>query len=466
MSKIYPLILCGGSGSRLWPVSRAGGPKQFQSIHGNGGMSLFQETVQRHRTDAFADPIIVTSIRHLRGVVRQLDEIQCEAHTIISEPVARNTGPAVLAAALSVLKSDPEATLLVLPSDHVIEGDMNTRVLDMRKAANDGRIVTFGIAPTYPETGFGYILDGGRYVGYDHLHRVEAFIEKPPLARAQSLMQTGQACWASGISMFRADTIVQEYGQFDAATLRAVTTAVERADQTAHGPVLEQTAFSAATSLPTESAIFENSPAVAMTRLQVKWSDVGSWSAIHDIGQKTEDGNVLQGDVVAIDTKNALIRSDDRLVAVVGLSDVVVIDTADAVLVTSQAQSQQVKTLVEQLKTEDRRETVDHIGQNHSWGESRRIVRSPSCEMTVLRVKSGFSLELDGFAGTQVIAVSGQFAVNGAVEYHQLENGDRFVSDGSGRLRLVNMGDQTGEALIIVPPTPKANAVPPLKAAI
>ncbi|WP_159804159.1 mannose-1-phosphate guanylyltransferase [Litoreibacter roseus] len=448
MSKIYPIILCGGSGSRLWPMSRSGEPKQFQSVTGVDDLSLFQATVQRHRSAKFADPVIVTNLKHTRRVAQQLQEIQCKG-TIISEPVGRNTGPAVLAAALTILKSDPDAIMLVLPSDHVIQGDVNTSVVEMTQAAIDGRIITFGIKPRYPEPGFGYITDGGRFVNYSGLHRVDAFIEKPPLSVAQSLVSLGKAYWASGISMFSAATIVEEYRKYDPATTTAVSLAVEDAIENDYGPILEKVAFSAAKDLPTESAVFEKSAAVALTPLDITWSDVGSWSAVHDVVAKSDDGNVLHGDVHVVDTTNSLIRSEDRLVTVVGLSNIIVVDTPDAVLVTSHEKCQDIKTLVNNLKVEDRRETVEHARRTYSWGESRRIGATQSCEMTIVRLKSGFSIDLDAVQGTQIINVSGKFAINGSAASRDLAVGDQFTSESVGNMRLSNSGDDMGEALIV-----------------
>ncbi|MEO0916898.1 MAG: sugar phosphate nucleotidyltransferase, partial [Pseudomonadota bacterium] len=315
-------------------MSRTQSPKQFQPVAGKGSLTFFQATVQRHRIKGFGRPVIVTAAQHAKLVSRQLQEIQCDA-TVICEPMARNTGPAVLAAAMVIEGETPGALMLVAPSDHIIQGNLNTPILAMRKAAADGRIVTFGIKPTYPETGYGYISDGGAFSTYDGLHRVAQFIEKPPLSRARALMQTGCAYWASGISLYGANTIIAEFSRLDKATFKAVRHAIDRGDAGHFGLLLHSDSFRRATNEPTERIVFEHSKSVALAPLDVEWSDVGCWTSMHAIGTPDEAGNVCQGDVISVGTTNSLVRSEDRLVAVVGMSDVIVVDTPDAVLVTA-----------------------------------------------------------------------------------------------------------------------------------
>ncbi|SNT43016.1 mannose-1-phosphate guanylyltransferase/mannose-6-phosphate isomerase [Tropicimonas sediminicola] len=416
MSHIVPLVLCGGTGSRLWPVSRTESPKQFHAVSGGNSLSFLQATVQRHTGERMRDPILVTNAKHAHYVRAQLDEIQMRGE-IIGEPVARNTGPAVLAAALKALKADRDAVLLVLPADHVIEGDVNGQVSAMYDAAQDGRIITYGILPAYPETGYGYITDGGPIVGYDGLHHVGEFVEKPPLDRAQALLDGGRAYWASGISMFRAETIVEEYRRFDPGTFMAVFHAVANETRDTYGAILDPGAFSQAESQPTEIAVFEKTDAIALAPLSIGWNDVGSWEAMHSIGAADDAGNVLSGDVISIDTRNSLVRSQDRLVAVVGLDDVVVIDTNDALLVASRTKSQQVKQAVQTLHLEDRREAHSHVTHNFHWGESHRAFATDACDVTHLTVKPGSELTVDGSVGQlHLIGVCGEFTVKGAPE--------------------------------------------------
>ena len=313
---ITPVILCGGMGSRLWPMSRVEQPKQFQPTLGKGSPTYFQASVQRHRGPEFAEPMVVTNARQAALVHRQLDDLQLKGR-VIGEPVGRNTGPAVLAAAICARREDPEAMLLVLPSDHMIKGDINRIITSMAPAARDGRIVSFGVIPTYPETGYGYIADGGAVADYAGLHRVAQFVEKPGYDHAKRLIDAGGVYWASGISLMRAQTLIEEFRRLDPTTHAAVTAAVDQAEFRTLGIVLNEAAFRRATNEPTERQIFERTPAIALAPLHgIEWDDVGAWNAVYQISEPDADGNVLHGDVVTVNTRNSLIQSDSRLVAV------------------------------------------------------------------------------------------------------------------------------------------------------
>lgn len=449
MASIYPLVLCGGSGSRLWPASRSESPKQFQPTNGSASLSYLQATVQRHRIGAFEDPILVTSARYARYVQYQLNDIQCKAR-ILSEPVARNTGPAVLAAALQLVRDDPDAVMVVLPSDHIINGDVNAPIQKMEKAANDGRIVTFGIQPQYPETGYGYITDGGAFECYPGLHRVAEFVEKPPAPRAKALMDSGSAYWASGISMFAAQTIIDEYMRLEPQTYHWVKASVENQIDGAFGSILDGNTFQNARNAPTESAIFENSDAVALAPLNVEWSDVGSWAAVYDIGTPDENGNVTSGDVITLNTTNSLVKSEDRLVTVVGMSDVIVVDTPDALLVTNMAESQSVKQVFNTLRESERREAVCHVTKKHAWGESRTVFNSHGYDVSLLKVRSGEKLSLDGGqVGRTVMAVNGPFQIDNAGSSLKLSAGERLDISAKGSYRLTNTSDRLAELMVI-----------------
>ncbi len=395
-TQIYPLVLCGGMGARLWPMSRVEQPKQFQPVRGKGSLSYFQTTIQRHRGDDFHAPIVVTSKSQTVLVNRQLDDLQVKS-MVIAEPVGRNTGPAVLAAALVVAKTDPEALLLVLPSDHIISGNLNATILPMREAAIDGRIVLFGIQPTHPETGYGYILDGGTYGFMSGLHKVDRFIEKPPIEVAKSLIAGGNAYWASGISMFRADVIIEEFLRFDPHTFYTVSEAVTGATQDGNILHLEGTSFAKATSEPTERLVFERSPTTALApALNIEWDDVGAWSAVQKISAQSDDGNVKHGDVLAMDTKNSMIQSDGRLVAVIGLRDMIVIDTPDALLVMNRENAQNVKQVVEHLKSQSRREVQSHVIRETSWGRVEPLSKAKGYDMRMIVVAPGATVRVNG----------------------------------------------------------------------
>lgn len=452
MPMIYPLILCGGMGSRLWPMSRIDQPKQFQPVNGPASLSYFQTTVQRHRGLGFHDPVVVTSRAHIGLVRQQWDEIQCGG-TVIGEPVARNTGPAVLAAALTVLLTDKDALLLVLPSDHVIIGDLNTTVLQMAEAAIAGRIVTFGVTPTYAETGYGYILDGGATGTLNGLHHVSRFVEKPDLDVAQALIDAGGAYWASGISLFSAGVIAAEFKRLEPATYGAVLAAIHARRDVPDGVVLDEVAFAKARSEPTERMIFEHSPAISLAPIAVLWDDIGAWAAVYDVNPKCGAGNVTLGDVLLMDTTNSLVRANGRLVVVVGMNDVVVVDTKDALLVTERAHTQQVKQVVEALKSTGRSEVVSHLYHERSWGGVEDLLSKASYKLEMLTIRPGLTARINGHGlGASFLAVvtgEGSYLEGRAEPCQSLQEGSVLSIDRHTEISLTNMLATDLQALLL-----------------
>ncbi|WP_159949669.1 sugar phosphate nucleotidyltransferase [Rhizobium sp. 18065] len=427
MQNVHPLILCGGIGTRLWPLSRTEHPKQFQRIDGNSETTFFHATVERHRMPGFADPIVAVSSSHVATVLRQLNDLNCPAR-IIAEPISRNTGPAVLATALDLAETDPAALICVIPSDHIVKGDLTANVLAARAAAESGHIVLFGVPPEYPETGYGYIVDGGALDTLDCARKVASFIEKPPVEIATSLIKAGNAYWASGISLFRADVLISEFQRLDPITYEAVSNAIKLGLQTEHALYLNAEALFSAANLPTESIVFEHSPRTVIAPLHVAWSDVGAWNALHHIAEKDEDGNVLSGDVISIDTCNSYIRSTNKLVAVIGMQDVVVVDTDDALLITTRDQAQQVKQIVKKLETIKRRELAEHARNQMAWGEIRRVQSGPGYELRMMTLRAGGMLPmLEDLASHRMLTVTNGSGLlkNGAITRH-LHVGDTF----------------------------------------
>lgn len=393
---IIPVVLCGGMGSRLWPMSRIEQPKQFQPTLGKGSLTYFQATLQRHRGLDFAQPIVVANAGQAALVHRQLDDLQMQGQ-VIGEPVGRNTGPAVLAAAICAHRQDRDALILVLPSDHMIKGDINRIVRAMRPAAEDGRIVSFGVVPTYPETGYGYITDGGPVPDFPGLHEVAQFVEKPGHEHAQRLLDAGGVFWASGISLMRAQTLIEEFRRLDPVTHAAVTAAVDGAQPRTLGMLLDEASFRQAVNEPTERQVFERTPAIALAPLHgVKWDDVGAWNAVYQVSDRDPDGNVLHGDVIAMNTHNSLVQSETRLVAVIGMQDTVVIDTPDAVLVTKRSNSQDVKQLVDRLKATQRREVRSHTTREMPWGRIETVATDVGNDMRIMTVQRKASLQVNG----------------------------------------------------------------------
>jgi mannose-1-phosphate guanylyltransferase / mannose-6-phosphate isomerase len=427
MQNVYPLVLCGGIGSRLWPLSRTEHPKQFQRIDASSTKTFFQATVERHRQPGFANPIVAVNSVHVDTVRRQLAELDCPAN-IIAEPISRNTGPAVLAAALRLAEIDPSSLICVLPSDHIVKGNLGASILNTRHIANSGKIVLFGIRPEYAETGFGYIIRGPRIDGEADVYSVDHFVEKPAVSVAFDLIKNGNALWASGISLFRADVLISEFKRLDPDTYHAVESAVllgTRFDDMLH---LNPDAMITAASLPTESIIFEHSALMAVTPLNVAWSDVGAWNALHHIGDKDVDGNVLNGDVVCVNTHSSYVRSSGKLVTVIGMDNVVIVDTDDALLVTTRDQADQVKHLVKILESKKRKEITHHLRDQHAWGELFTVQKGTGYELRVMRVRRGITLPFshEGTVQRMLTVAEGSGLLKTASRIRSIAAGDTF----------------------------------------
>lgn len=453
MTSVYPLIICGGNGTRLWPVSRTQSPKQFQKVGEESSLTFFQSAVERHRGPGYEAPCIVSALRHRETVAAQLAEIGCPAQ-VIHEPMGRNTGPAVLAAAMRLYAQDPEALMVVIPADHVINGDLNSTIMAMRSAASAGFIITFGIKPRYAETGFGYITDAGPMITQPGLRQVERFVEKPPTRKARLLVESDVAYWASGLSMFAARTIIAEYQKFDPATVQAVRMAVAEGRQAADGFELAAQHFAAASAQPTESMVFEKTDKIALAPLDVDWSDVGSWTAMYGISKSDTQGNVLQGDVIAVETTNSMVRSTSRLVTVVGMKDVIVIDTPDALLVTRVGHCQNVKKVAEFLKGGNRVEAEKHqalpkprVGAQ-AYSAMTPLFQNDSMEIVQARIAPGASLDLNPVAHCEILIARGDVIVSTIRSDTALQQGQRQSLQADLPAILVN--DTLEEAEVIV----------------
>jgi mannose-1-phosphate guanylyltransferase/mannose-6-phosphate isomerase len=464
MTRIHPLIICGGNGTRLWPVSRSQSPKQFQKVGDASSKTFFQEAVLRHSGDGYQMPTIVSSIRHRETVTKQLSEIGKVAQ-VIHEPMGRNTGPAVLAAAMVLHAKDPDALMVVVPADHVIEGDLNRTIMAMTDAALDGFIITFGIKPRYAETGFGYITDGGPMVRHAGLRQVERFVEKPPTRKARLLVESDIAYWASGISMFAARTIITEYEKFDAATVAAVRNAVSAGKLCEDGFELASEFFGTAISGPTESVVFERTDKIALAPLDVDWSDVGSWTAMYGISKSNPQGNVFQGDVIAVETTNSMVRSTSRLVTVVGMKDVIVIDTPDALLVTRVGHCQSVKKVAEYLKSGNRIEVEKHVAERPkehetAFGGMAPLFQSDSMEMVAATIKPGESLLLDPVDNREVLVSRGEITVATLKSSDPLVQGQRMDLVNTLPSILMNTTQDNVEVILLTMLGPKRAAEP------
>lgn len=389
---LVPVILCGGSGTRLWPLSRSSYPKQFVDL-GNGE-TLFKETVRRAQAVAKdAVPYVVTSEAHRFYAQANLFECNQQA-TIIVEPVPRNTAPAIAAAANIALSRDPDAVLLVMPSDHAMEDTVafRTAVEKGVKLAGGGRLVTFGIHPTAPETGFGYIKKGKEIDKEGYV--VDRFVEKPNEEVARQFLESGNYYWNAGIFMFRADLYLEELQKYAANLEIAVKKATIAATTIGNVISLNKDAFEQADAISIDYAVIEQTKRAAMVPLNVSWTDLGSWEACYKQRTKDKNGNVILGDVVSIDTKGCYINSCNRLVATIGLRNLLIVETRDAVLVAPLEQSQEVRAIVDSLKQRGRKEVDLNPLVYRPWGSYEGLTKGNRFQVKRIVVQPGEELSL------------------------------------------------------------------------
>jgi mannose-1-phosphate guanylyltransferase/mannose-6-phosphate isomerase len=363
-SPIVPILLAGGAGTRLWPVSRDALPKQFLPLIGD--TSTYQQTLLRVQDPMFAPPIVITGPNFHFFARRQAEEIGVDA-TIVIEPMRRDSGPAIAAATMVASRRDPKAVVLALAADHIIPDVDAFRATCQagRVAAEAGRIVTFGIKPTEPKTSYGYILPG-EAIG-DGVCAVKSFVEKPDAETAARYVRVGYL-WNSGKFLFRGAVLLSELKRLEPDMAAAVDAAVANASSDLGFLRLESGAFSRAPQKSIDYAIMERTDLAAVALGNFRWSDIGSWDALFDITSRDPAGNVLQGAVVTMDATGCVVHSNDRLTAVVGVKDLVVVSTADAVMVIPRARAQDVRELVDKLKTEKRPEATDHKRVHRPWG--------------------------------------------------------------------------------------------------
>ncbi len=393
-SPIIPVILSGGSGTRLWPVSRESFPKQLWPLTSDN--TLLQETALRARGDRFAPPIVVCNQEHRFLIAEQLRTAGIANPRILLEPVGRNSAPAIAAAAVLVAEDDPDAVLWLLAADHVIADTtaLHQNLAIATQAARTGLIVTFGMRPTAPETGYGYIAIGAPLDDAPGAYAVARFVEKPDAAQAARLATDGVHLWNSGMFVFTARTLLEELKTHAPDVLHAVRRAVAERQTDLDFIRLGVEAFTASPSISLDYAVAERTSRAAVVEADIGWSDVGSWGALWELGTKDAAGNVAIGDVVLEGARNCYVRSDGMLATVVGLEDAVVVVTKDAVLAMHRDHAQDVKKVVDRLKADGRHEAVAHNRLYRPWGffesliegerfQVKRIVVSPGCRMSL-----------------------------------------------------------------------------------
>lgn len=387
-SPIVPVILSGGSGTRLWPLSREAHPKQLLAL--TGPETMLQQTARR--AARLAPPVVVCSDAHRFLIAEQLRQIGVPPAALVIEPVGRNTAPAVACAALMLAEQDPQARLLVLPSDHAVRDGAAFTAAVERAAACEADLVCFGVPATRPHTGYGYVEQGAA-LG-EGVHRVARFTEKPDLATAEGFVAGGRHAWNAGIFLFRAGRYLAELERLRPDMLALCRAAVAQARVDLDFVRLAPEPFTAIAGESVDYAVMEQVDDAVVVTLDAGWSDIGSWSALHEHSDRDGDGNTLVGDVLAVDCRDSYVRSDKPLVATLGLSNVMVVATDDAVLVADAGRDQEVKALVERLHADGRREAGSHSRVYRPWGWFQSIDTGPRFQVKHILVKAGESISL------------------------------------------------------------------------
>lgn len=391
---MIPTILSGGSGTRLWPYSRKHFPKQFLSFISD--QSLFQETLQRLEGLDVEAPLVICNETHRFIVAEQLCQNDINPHSIILEPVGRNTAPAVALAALQAAAQNPDTILLVLPADHVIRNIpvFHQALAIAQQQADNGKLVTFGIVPTAPETGFGYIQQGEKVGNENKTYTVHRFVEKPDRATAAEYLASGEYYWNSGMFMFKASRYLEELEEFRPDILNACKQAMAHTSADMGFVRLDAEAFTACPADSIDYAVMEKTADAVVVPLDADWNDVGSWSAIWEVSAKDESGNRCHGDILTEDTRNSLLFTESRLLATVGIEDTVVVETRDAVLVAHKDRVQDVKAIVKRLEAEGRSEKDLHRIVYRPWGCYDSVDFGDRFQVKRITVKPGATLSL------------------------------------------------------------------------
>lgn len=442
---LVPVILSGGSGARLWPLSRKLYPKQFIPL--KGGKSLFQATIERVvNLGDIGDLLVICNDEHRFMAAEQLRQENIENSDIVLEPVGRNTAPAITIAAIHAISKDPNVQLLVLPADHIITDlhQFQLAVTSAQHAAHD-MLVTFGVVPTRAETGFGYIKQdktNSIIANGEKVHLVEEFVEKPDLATAEAYLEKGDYLWNSGMFLFRADIFIDEIKQLQPEIYSVCSRAYTKGKKDLDFYRLEEQIFSQAPNISIDYAVMEKTTKAAVVPLECDWSDVGSWHALWESYDKDTNDNATYGDVIAEDCNGCYIHANNRLVAVVGLKDQVIIETADAILVAPRDRTQEVKEIVAKLKLAGRSEVDTHPKVCRPWGTYETIDIEDRFQVKRITVEPGqiLSLQMHYHRAEHWIVVKGIAKVTrGEEEFLLSENESTYIPVGI-KHRLENPG--------------------------
>ena len=444
-SNIVPLILCGGSGTRLWPLSRESYPKQFLSIKKEDQFSLLQKTIQRILPlKNLKKPILVCNESHRFVVAEQMRELNIDDCIILLEPFGRNTAPAITLAALKSIEVEENPILLVLSSDHEINNvEKFLTLVDMGfKYAENDKLVTFGVVPKSPEIGYGYIKASKPFGNKIEALDIESFIEKPDMETAKKLIKNNRFTWNSGMFMFKAKEIIKEIDKFSPEILSSCKNAISKSVLDLDFQRLDKDSFEKCDNLSIDIAVMEKTNRGMVIPLDVGWSDVGSWEIIWENSQKDIDGNHTEGNVIIENTKNSYLRSEDRLIVGIDLNDLVVVETRDTILISDKKSSQKVKKIVELLKKNKIPEGITHSKVYRPWGNYLSVVEDKRWQVKLIKVKPGekLSLQMHHHRSEHWIVVSGtaKVEIENRVEILS-ENQSVYIPLGS-KHRLSNPG--------------------------
>ena len=463
--RIHPVILSGGSGSRLWPMSRAHYPKQLLPLVGSD--TMLQQTAHRVcDPELFDAPLIIANNDHRFIVAEQLQTAAIKPRAIILEPVGRGTAPAAAIAALALLDQQSDAVIALLPSDHVVT-DLSGFTVALQAAAAaamEGALVTFGITPDRAETGYGYIRRGAPLTGGAGIHKVAAFVEKPDPLTAEAYLESGDYLWNSGMFVFTAKDYLAELERLDPDMMAACQMAHAARFSDLDFIRLEEATFSACPANSIDYAVMEKTDRAAVIAVSIGWNDIGGWPALWDLADKDEDGNALLSDTLLRDVHNSYFRGDDgRLIAAIGLDDIIVVSTADAVLIAPRGRASEVKAFVDRLNASGRSEATHHRRVFRPWGEYNDIDAGARFRVKRIIVKPGgiLSLQKHQHRSEHWVVVKGTGMVTRGKEISELgENQSTYIpkgvihrleNKGSEPLHLieVQVGDYVGEDDIV-----------------
>lgn len=442
MAVVHPVILSGGAGSRLWPLSRSLFPKQLLALAGEH--SLIQDTVRRVQGPGFGPALVICNVEHRFLIAEQMREAAIKPETIVLEPAGRNTAPAAAIAALMVAEKDPQGVMLLMPADHIVRNGTAFREAVDRAVAAAGRdyLVTFAIRPDSPETGYGYIRRGTAIGGLANTFAVARFVEKPDAATAAGYVESGEYGWNSGMFVFKASLFLAEMERLEPELLAQCRAAYQKGKKDLDFFRLEEASFAKAKSISIDYAVMERTDKAAMVPVEMGWSDIGSWESLWTASERDSSGNAVKGDVLQHGTRNSYLRSEGPLVAAVGLEDVVVVATTDAVLVSHKSAAQDVKRIVEQLDAQGRELHTTHRKVFRPWGSYEGIDNGDGFQVKHIIVNPGakLSLQMHHKRAEHWVVVSGLAQVTCDDRVFPLkQNESTYIPLGS-RHRLENIG--------------------------